>query len=348
MVTVVSSSHPWTPNCKGGNTVSILSGNDCFEKLAPEVKAFLKRTADAPEPPLSRETYLGARRFVENMAKKTKPPALPIKRIEDVNIPGPSGKIPVRIYTPEGDGPFPVLLLFHGGGWVVGNLDMEHHVCLILAYKTPCIVVSVDYRLAPEHPFPAAPEDCYAAFEWIATQADSFEGDGERIALCGESAGANLAAAVTLMSKNRRGPSAVLQVLFNPVTNIAELDSESHRVFGEGFMLTRADMEGTRSMYVPDEKDRRNPYASPLLADDLKGLPPALIITAGCDPLRDDGEAYANRLKEAGVPVKYTCYEDMIHGFVYFFKNSESSRKALEEAASALKDAFGQQGDSGR
>jgi acetyl esterase len=328
---------------QGGDIVTILKRSECFEKLAPEVKTFLKRIADTPEPPLSRETYLAARRFTEEMALKAmaKTDSSILRKIENRGIPGPSGEIPVRIYTPEGRGPWPVLLFFHGGGWIVGNLDMEHHVCLSLAHKTPCIVVSVDYRLAPEHPFPAAPEDCYAALEWAAARADSLGGDGKRIALGGESAGANLAAAVTLMSKNRRGPSVALQVLFNPALNVAEFDSESHKAFGEGFMLTGADMEETRSMYLPDEKDRRNPYASPLLAENLKGLPPALIITAGCDPLRDDGERYAKRLKEAGVPVRYTRYEDMIHGFLFFFRKSESSRKTLEEAASELRKAFG-------
>ena len=324
--------------------MTILKSSECFQKLAPEVKTFLERAADTPEPPLSHETYLAARRFTEEMALKAmaKTDGSILRKIENRGIPGPSGEIPVRIYIPQGNGPWPVLLFFHGGGWIVGNLDMEHHVCLSLAHKTPCIVVSVDYRLAPEHPFPAAPEDCYAALEWVTTRADSFGGDRSRIALGGESAGANLAAAVTLMSKNRRGPAAALQALFNPALNIAEFDSESHKAFGEGFMLTRADMEETRSMYLANEEDRRNPYASPLLADDLNGLPPTFIITAGCDPLKDDGELYAKRLKEASVPVKYTCYEDMIHGFLFFFRKSESSRKALEEAASELRKAFGQ------
>jgi acetyl esterase len=329
---------------QGGDIVRILKSSDCFEKLAPEVKTFLNRVADTPEPPLSRETYLAARRFTEEMALRAmaKTDDSILRKIENRGIPGPSGEMPVRIYTPEGNGPWPILFFFHGGGWIVGNLDMEHHVCLSLAHKTACIVVSVDYRLAPEHPFPAAPEDCYAALEWAAARADSFGGDGSRIAVGGESAGANLAAAVTLMSKKRHGPAAVLQVLFNPALNLAEFDSESHRAFGEGFMLTRADMEETRSMYLPNEEDRRNPYASPLLAEDIKGLPPALVITAGCDPLRDDGERYAKRLKEAGIPVKYTCHEDMIHGFLFFFRKSESSRKALEEAASELRKAFEQ------
>ena len=324
--------------------MNTLENGECFERLAPEARTFLRRAADMPQPPMSRETYLAARKFTENMGALAKAKAgdNPLRRIEDRNIPGPSGSIPVRIYTPEGNGPLPVLLFFHGGGWVVGNLDMEHHVCIALAHKTPCIVVSVDYRLAPEHPFPAAPEDCYAALEWVAAEADSFGGDKRRIALSGESAGGNLAAVLALMSKHRRGPSAALQVLFNPATNLAEFDTASHREFAEGFLLTRADMEGTRSLYVPDAKELGNPYASPLLADDLSGLPPALVITAGCDPLRDDGERYAKRLEEAGVPVKYTCYEDMIHGFLFFLRKSKRTSQALEEAAQELRKAFGQ------
>ena len=318
-----------------------INRDEWYGKLAPEVKEFLKKAALAKAQPMSKDTYRGVRRFTDTLSEKMKTVPVPVERIDDRSIPGLPADLPVRVYTPPGGGLFPVLLFFHGGGWVVGNLEMEDHVCRALCRDTPALVISVDYRLAPEHPFPAAPEDCYRALSWAAKEAAGFGGDPARIAVSGESAGANLAAVVSIMSRDRHGPAIAFQVLFNPVTTIEDVDSDSARAFGEGFLLTREDMEGTRSLYTPEEDERRNPYASPLLAPVLSGLPPALIITAGCDPLRDDGERYAERLREAGVPVKYTCCEDMVHGFLYFFRGSESSLKALADAASSLRDALG-------
>ncbi len=318
------------------------TGRDqCFERLAPEIKAFLERTAKAGQPPLSLENYGAQRLFIESISRKMKSGAHSTGKVTDRSIPGPSGEIPVRVYTPEAGGPLPMLLFCHGGGWVVGNLDMGENICLSLAEKTPCMVISVDYRLAPEHPFPAGLNDCYAALQWAAERGGSLGGDPGRIAVAGESAGANLVAASTLMSRERGGHAPVFQVLFYPALNLADFNARSHREFGEGFLLARADMEATRALYAPDVKMWSNPYVSPLLASDLRGLPPALVITSGCDPLRDDGEAYAKRLQDAGVPVRYICYEDMVHAFLYFFASSKSAKSALEEASSALRTAFG-------
>ncbi|HEY3277008.1 MAG TPA: alpha/beta hydrolase [Syntrophorhabdaceae bacterium] len=311
------------------------------DKIDPETKAFLEAARKAELPPLSRETYVERRRFVDVMALKTSPSLKGIKSREDRTIHGSEGEIPVRVYTPEGEGPFPVLLFFHGGGWVVGSLAMEEHVCLALAEKTPCLVLSVDYRLAPEHPFPAGLHDCYDAFLWARAEAHTFGGDGERIALSGESAGANLAAALTLLARDRGVPAAALQVLFNPVTDLTSFNTASHRKFARGFILSLEDMEATRSLYVPREEDLSDPYVSPLCARSLRGLPSALVITSGFDPLRDEGEAYAKRLKDEGVQVRLIRYKDTIHGFIYFLRSSENTKDALKAASDALREAFG-------
>ena len=311
----------------------------CFEGLAPEAKAFLDQVNKVPRPTLSMTTYKGMRRFVLSTVEKIERPRFR-GRIEDRTIPGRGGDIPVRICLPEGNGPFPVLLYFHGGAWALGNLDTEEDTCLALTRETPCIVISVDYRLAPEHPFPAALEDCYAVLRWAAEQGAAPGGDGGRIAVSGESAGGNLAAAVALMSRDLGGPAIMFQALFCPVTNVADFAMESQKVFSEGFFIGRMEMEAARALYVPDESQWANPYVSPLLARDLSGLPPALIVTAGCDPLRDEGEAYAARLQAAGVRARYVRYEDMIHAFLFLLKSSESRRRALEAAAGALREAF--------
>ena len=224
---------------------------------------------------------------------------------------------------------------------MLGNLDTEEDTCLALAKRTPCIAVSVDYRLAPEHPYPAAPEDCYAALLWAAEHGRSLGADPGRIAVAGESAGANLATVLTLMSRDRKGPAVAFQALFYPATNLSDATTASIRDFGEGFFLASRDMEGARAMYVPEKKRWSDPYVSPALAPELSSLPAALVVTSGCDPLRDDGEAYATRLADAGVPVTCVCYEDMIHAFLLLFKKSRSRQQALDTAAAGLKEAFG-------
>jgi acetyl esterase len=242
---------------------------------------------------------------------------------------------------PHAAHPLPVLLFFHGGAWALGNLDTEEATCLSLAEQIPCAVVSVDYRLAPEHPYPAALQDCYAVLNWVAQAADTFGGDARRIAVSGESAGGNLAAALTIKTKDLEGPSIASQVLFYPATKLTGDPTDSQKAFGRGFFLDDADMDGARLMYVPDRELWSHRYVSPLLADDLTGLPPALIITAGCDPLRDEGEAYAKRLKDAGVQARVVCYEDMLHAFLLLFRASRSRNDALATASAALREAFG-------
>jgi acetyl esterase len=262
-----------------------------------------------------------------------------VGKVENRTIPGPAGEIPVRIYTPYGQGPFPSLVYYHGGGWVVGDLDGADVPCRLLTNRANCVVVSVDYRLAPEHKFPAAVEDAYAAAKWVVENAPSIQVDPARVAVGGDSAGGNLAAVVALMARDRGGPSLLYQMLIYPVTHHA-YNTDSYRENAEGYFLTKDMMVWFWNHYLRDEQDGKNPYASPLLADNLSGLPPALVITAEYDPLRDEGEAYAERLKAAGIPVEVTRYNGMIHGFFWMPGALEQGKKAIEQAANALKQAF--------
>jgi acetyl esterase len=220
-------------------------------------------------------------------------------RVENLEVPGPAGPIPVRVYVPEGDGPFPVLVYFHGGGWVIGNLDSHDVALRALANRAGTVVASVDYRLAPEHPFPAAPEDCYAATVWAATEIGAFGGDPARLAVGGDSAGGNLAAVVSQMARDRGGPAIVYQLLVYPCVD-ASMSSASFAENGDGYLLTKGWMDWFYGHYLTSPTDADNPLVSPSRAESLAGLPPALVITAEFDPLRDEGEAYAAALRAAG------------------------------------------------
>ena len=261
----------------------------------------------------------------------------PVAHVENQSIAGPRGEIPIRVYTPTGDGPFPLLVFFHGGGWVVCNLDTHDNVCRNLANAAGCVVVSVDYRLAPEYKFPAAPEDCYAATQWVAANASRLNGDASRIAVGGDSAGGNLATVVALMARDQGGPPLLFQLLIYPVTD-ATGSSPSMIENADGYGLTREDMIWFTNHYLNNEDEQQNPLASPLLAPNLNGLPPALIITAEYDPLRDEAELYGQRLKDAGVPVTTTRYNGAIHGFVS--RPFDLGKKALRECSDALKAIF--------
>ena len=261
-------------------------------------------------------------------------------QIENRSIPGPESPIPVRIFRPEGSGPLPVLVYFHGGGWTYGSLSTHQDICRFLARNARCIVVSVAYRLAPRHRFPAAVEDAYAATHWAAANARLFGGDGTRIGVCGDSAGANLSAVVTLMARDRGGPQLAVQVLAYPPTDLTSMDTESYRTYADSSILSKAQVLRFRDRYLARPEDRANPYASPLRAVDLGGLPPALVITGEYDVLRDEGEAYARRLSEAGVPVKTLRTPRQGHAVVYWATASEKARKALDAAVSAIRAGF--------
>jgi len=260
----------------------------------------------------------------------------PVHAIENLQIPGPLGEIPIRIYTPDAPAPRPALVYLHGGGWVVCDLDTHDVVCSAMARRAGAVVVAVDYRLAPEHKFPAAVIDSYAATAWVSSNAEKLGIDPKRLSVGGDSAGGNLAAVVALKSRDEDGPAIALQVMVYPVTDLSSFDTPSYREFGEDHYLTRSEMEWFRGHYLRNMEDARDPHASPLLALDLSELPPALIITAECDPLRDEGQAYAKRLEYDGVPVAYTCYAGMIHPFFSLSGAIPQAFDAIQQVANAV------------
>jgi acetyl esterase len=266
-------------------------------------------------------------------------PAVPIATVENRTVPGPAGDIPVRVYTPEGSGPFPGLVYFHGGGFVLCSLDTHDGQCRSLAHAAGCVVVSVDYRLAPEHSYPAAPEDCYAVTQWVAKHGAELGIDVTRLAIGGDSAGGNLTAVVALMARDRGGPALRFQLMIYPVTDCA-FDTASYRDNAEGYFLTRNMMRWFWDQYLADPRQAAEAYASPLRARDLSGLPPGLCITAEYDPLRDEGEAYAERLRGAGIEVHTSRYDGMFHGFFGMGGQLDKARTAVAEAAAALRAAL--------
>jgi len=304
--------------------------------LDPQAQAFLDQMEALNAPALNTLTPEDARKAFEMMAELLELKPEPIAKSEDRMIPGPGGQIPVRIYTPEGNEPFPVLVFFHGGGFVIGSIELYDEFCRELANGAGCMVVSVDYRLAPEHKFPAAVEDCYAATEWVAENAKAIGGNPALIAVGGDSAGGNLSAVVAQMARDKGTPSLVFQLLIYPATDFVH-ETQSSRE-NTDFFLTKDDMVWFGSLYLRSETDGSSPQASPLLAEDFSGLPPALVITAEFDPLRDEGEAYAERLSQAGVDAVCTRYEGMIHGFISL--PFEQGKKGRREAIAALRSAF--------
>ena len=305
--------------------------------LHPQVKKVLEQMA-AAGPPLHHLPPAEARKAIEAMRATAGEPEH-VAKVENRTFRGPTGNLPVRIYTPDGRGPFPVLVYFHGGGWVVGSIETVDASCRSLANLAGCIIVSADYRLAPEHKFPAAADDCYAATRWAALHAASYHGDAARMAVGGESAGANLAAVVALMAQERGSTPLVLQLLLYPVLDYS-FDRPSHKENGEGYFLTTDMMRWFWRQYLNSDADGESHLASPVRAKYLQGVAPAAIFTAEFDPLRDEGAAYAAKLREAGVPVQYQCCEGLIHGFMGTAKVVEPAKQALEDAAAALRAAF--------
>jgi acetyl esterase len=315
--------------------------------LHPQAQGLLEQMAAAGGPPLEEMPVEAARQMIAAMAELAGPPE-EVARVEDRAVPGPEAgvEIPVRIYTPAGTGPLPALVYFHGGGWVIGNIESHDAPCRALANAAGCVVVSVDYRLAPEFKYPAAAEDCYVATRWVAENAAALGVDPQRIAVGGDSAGGNLTAVVSLMARDRGGPPLIFQLLVYPVTDYA-YETVSYQENADGYLLTRASMVWFWDHYLPGEDAGAEPYASPIRAKDLTGLPPALVITAEFDPLRDEGEAYAARLQQAGVPVTLHRYDGMIHGFFQMAGVLEPGKAAIEESAQALRAAFTQPAAAG-
>ena len=266
-------------------------------------------------------------------------PDLSVQKVVDHQIPGPAGDIPIRLYYPAGDGPFPVLVYFHGGGWVIGDLDTHHGFCHALAKTSGCLVVAVDYRLAPEHRYPAAVEDAYAATRWVAENSGLIQADPDRFAVCGDSAGGHLAAVVSMIARDRKGPRIDLQILIYPITDCS-FDTPSYEENKEGYMLTRDMMKWFWNHFINDEREADDFYASPLRATNLGDLPRALILTAEYDPLRDEGETYGKKLQEAGVNVTLTRYPGMIHGFIRMTAVLNKANDALDQVAGKVRDVF--------
>jgi len=299
----------------------------------------LVKKANAPEfwqltPDQAREQY--SLRVAKLAVKE------PILRTEDRRIPGPGSHIPIRIYTPreaKAGERLPVLLWFHGGGFVIGSIDTHDSVCRMLANQADCIVVSADYRLAPECKFPAAVEDCEAAFKWVALHAVEFGADPQAIAIGGDSAGANLATVVAILARDAGHPKITFQLLIYPCA-APEPETPSHYKFAEGYVLSRNTITWFFRLYQRSRADSNDFRFAPLIADDLANLPPALVLVAGYDPLRDEGVDYAKRLIEAGNRVRLVNYEGMIHGFILMGGAVDDAKRAVAESAQALREAF--------
>lgn len=304
--------------------------------LHPQIAALLERVARSPLPPYHTVPAFVARRIYRDTrsALAPKPP-----EVAEVRLLIFSGSIAVRAYRPLVNEVLPALVFFHGGGWTIGDLDTHDVVCRQLAVGARCAVFSVDYRLAPEAPFPAAVDDCFSATRFVFENAKALQVDPTRIAVGGDSAGGNLAAAVALMARDAGGPQLAYQLLIYPATD-QRCGFPSHERNGQGYLLTKEGIRFFRRGYLPDEKDYADWRASPLLAASHANLPPAFVLTAGYDPLLDEGRAYADRLAKAGVEVSYREYSDMVHGFVLFGGVVDAANAAVAECCRRLRGAF--------
>jgi acetyl esterase len=309
--------------------------------LDPAAKNLLDLLAAAGRPKVWQIGPVEGRQSLRQLAQVADAKDVPIGRVEDGAWPGPAGALPYRSYTPiEAAGePLPALVYFHGGGFVIGDLDTHDGLCRLFANASGCRVISVEYRLAPEHKFPAAVEDAYAAACWVAAHARELGIDPGRIAIGGDSAGANLAAVVCQLAKQAGAPRLALQLLLYPATDSAT-ETASRWALAQGYLLEKKSMEWFFEQYVEPGTDPKDPRLSPLLAPDLSGLPPAHIHTAEFDPLRDEGKAYADKLARAGVKVEYTCHPGMIHHFFCLAGAIPYARTAIANAGAAIKQAL--------
>jgi acetyl esterase len=310
------------------------------QTLAPDIHALISLAARARSDSLDERAdpaEARAQRRAE-AAIVAERPTIPMARVEQVPFPGPGGELAARLYVPVADSaePPPLLVYFHGGGWVIGDLETHDSPCRFLAANAGVQVLAVDYRLAPEHPFPAAAEDAFAAFSWASGNAARFGIEPDRIAVGGDSAGGNLAAVAALAARDEGGPVPAMQLLIYPVTDTGR-ELPSRRTFADGFILTRRDMAYYEDRYLPPGTDRNDPRVSVLQADDLARLPPAYVATAGFDPLRDEGDAYAERLREAGVPVTLHRHPGLVHTFINLTAICPSARAAMLQACGALR-----------
>jgi len=307
--------------------------------LHPSAEALIAQMAAAARPPITELAVDEVRQgYVAGAVLAG--PRRPVHRVEELVIPSQTAAIGARLYAPESAVPLPALVYYHGGGWVIGDLETHDATCRQLSLLTGCVVVAVDYRLAPDHKFPTAAEDAYAAFAWVVQNAAALGIDPARVAVGGDSAGGNLSAVVALMARDRGGARPVFQLLVYPVTDFS-FETASYAENADGYILTRHTMRWFWNHYLAAPEDGANPYASPLRAPDLRGLPPALVITAEFDPLRDEGEAYGERLRGSGVPVTTSRYPGMTHGFFHYAGALPPGDLAMREAAAALRGVFG-------
>jgi acetyl esterase len=310
--------------------------------LDPDAQIVLNMNREAARPPIQTLTPAEARQGMRQSRTRLSPDPPDVAECRDLACPGPAGPISLRLYRGLGLDPaaaVPGVLFFHGGGWVMGDLDTHDVTCRLLANAAGCAVIAVDYRLAPEHPFPAAADDAYAAFTWLAEHAPELAIDPARLAVCGDSAGGNLAAVVALMARERGGPALRAQVLVYPVVDLS-LTQGSFATRADGFTLTRDAMTWFRDVYTPDRRHWTDWRAAPLHAPHHRDLPPAHIVTAGYDPLCDEGAQYAERLRAHGVAVDHKHYEGQMHGFLGAGKIIRAAGTAIGEIGSALRSAF--------
>ena len=309
--------------------------------LDPIVKAFIDQMAAQPAPKMYELPAPAARMMFGAIMEMTGPKDVPIGKTQNLTCPGPGGDIPLRIYTPVAPAAeaLPALLFFHGGGFVIGNIDTHDGLCRMIANEAGVRVIAVDYRLAPEHKYPAAIEDGYAALKFVEANAPQLGVDANRLAVGGDSAGGNITAVLTQMAKEKGGPSIAFQLLFFPVTQIGE-ETSSLKNYAEGFVLERAGLEWFYNCYVPAGTHKSDPALSPLHAASLDGLPPAYLTVAEFDPLHDEGLEYGKKLKAAGVACEIVDYPGLVHDFIYFQSVLPQAAVALKAAAQALKKAL--------
>lgn len=314
--------------------------------LHPQTQALLALLEERGIPPTHTLSVADARRFYLERRHLSQPAPPMLDEVRDLVAEGPHGPIPLRLYRHgEATSPRPVLVYFHGGGWVIGDLDTHDTLCRQLALASGCAVVAVDYRMGPEHVFPAAVHDCVAATRWVARHAAELRLDPARLAVGGDSAGGQLAATVTLAARDGLagftvGEVAIAwQLLIYPATDMTRA-GDSHRRNGQGYLLTSDTITWFLGHYIPDARDHRDWRASPLLAESVAGLPPALVLVAGFDPLRDEGVAYAQRLSRAGVPTSLISFERQVHGFVPMGRVIDEASEAVALCADALRRAL--------
>lgn len=305
--------------------------------LHPEAERLIASFDDAGVPPFEEMTVPQARAAAQGFLQ-LQGDLTEVSDIAEITIPGPGGPIPARVITPHGDGPFPVIVYFHGGGWVVGDSGLVEAPLRTLSACAKSVIVAVDYRLAPEHRSPAALDDCYAATAWVSSNCGQLNGDPNRLVVAGDSAGGNLAAGVALSCRDNLGPSIAAQVLIYPVVDF-DFTTASYTENATGNFLTRASMQWFWAHYLGASELSDSPYAAPNRIEDLSGLPPTFIATAECDVLRDEGNSYAARLGAAGVPTTTREYEGMIHGFFWALGALPSVRAINDDIAGFLRDS---------